>query len=181
VERVAKMFDRTLRRYCESVVEPIPLPRPFSARVLCEELAARRGRRIYLHPFDADMVGEGMPCGMWVATRAADHVFFERNTSQYHQDHIILHELGHMLCQHGLGDVDESLLDDADGVVGGGLLDGGLLEGDVVHGALMRTSYSTRQEREAELVATMILERAMAWDGDGGDDERYFGEVLGFL
>lgn len=165
------MFERTLRRRCESIVRDIRIPRPFSARALCEDLAARSSRKIYLHPYAPDLAGEGMPCGVWVATTAADHIFFEQQTSRYHQDHIILHELGHMLCRHTLEEVAGTVLDADENV-----------HSDQVRGALMRTSYTTRQEREAELVATMILERAMAWDGDAAAaQERYFGEVLGFL
>lgn len=118
-----------------------------------------------------------MPCGMWVATAAADHIFFEKKTSQYHQGHIILHEVGHMLCRHTMTDAAGYLLGTRADQEGSDLV----LDADQVMGALLRTSYSDRQEREAELVASMILERAMAWDSKNATaGERYFGEVLGF-
>ncbi|MFI7601249.1 hypothetical protein [Actinoplanes sp. NPDC049681] len=165
------MLDRTLRRYCDSIVGDIKLPRPFSAKALCESLAAQSARRIYLHPYQAVGVGDEAPCGAWIATSQADHIFFEHRTSKYHQEQIILHEIGHMLCGHRLQDVDEHVLSSSD-----------LTCPDVIAGALMRTSYTNQQEKEAELVATMLLERSRSWDGDGAEArERYLGEALGFF
>ena len=37
---------------------------------------------------------------MWVAASSADLIFYEEHTSPLHQDHIIAHELGHMLSAH---------------------------------------------------------------------------------
>lgn len=166
------MLDRQLHQYCSSVIRDIELPRPFSARALCETLAAKLDRRIYLHPYEAVGVGADAPCGAWIATVQADHIFFEQRTSKYHQEQIILHELGHVLCGHSLQDLSAAVLDDLD------------LLGDSrrVQGALLRTSYSTQQEKEAELVASMLLERSTSWDADGAQiGERYLGEVLGFI
>jgi hypothetical protein len=166
------VLDRALHEYCGSVTRDVRLPRPFSARALCETLAAESGRRIYLHPYEAVGVGADAPCGAWIATAQADHIFFEQRTSRYHQEQIILHEIGHLLCRHRLHDVSESMLRET------GLLDGP----ESVGGALFRTSYSTQQEKEAELVASMLLERSTNWDGDGAQTgERYLGEVLGFI
>jgi len=166
------VFERKLRQYCSSVIRDIELPRPFSAKALCEELAEQSGRRIYLHPYEAVGVGADAPCGAWIATAQADHIFFEQRTSKYHQEQIILHEIGHVLCGHSMQNISEALL-----------RDGGLLgEHGAVRGALFRTSYTTQQEKEAELVASMLLERSASWDGDGAQTgERYLGEVLGFI
>ncbi|WP_067510190.1 hypothetical protein [Actinoplanes sp. TFC3] len=166
------MLDRELQRYCSSITRDIELPRPFSARALCAELSTQRDRRIYLHPHEAVGVGTDAPCGAWIATAQADHIFFEQRTSKYHQEQIILHEIGHVLCGHGLHDVFETLLS------GPGVLDNRV----AVRGALLRTSYTTQQEKEAELVATMLLGRSTSWDGDGAQTgERYLGKVLGFI
>jgi hypothetical protein len=135
-------------------------------------LAARSHRRIYLHPYEAVGVGTDAPCGAWIATAQADHIFYEQRTSKYHQEQIILHEIGHLLCGHSLHDVSESLLSDT------GLSD----DRKTVRGALLRTSYSTQQEKEAELVASMLLERSASWDSESAQTgERYLGEVLGFI
>ncbi len=166
------MFDRELHQFCSSVIRDLELPRPFSAKALCEELAAKSERRIYLHPYEAVGVGADAPCGAWIATAQADHIFFEQRTSKYHQEQIILHEIGHLLCGHSLQEVSEKMLGESS------LPD----EPGGVRGALMRTSYSTQQEKEAELVASMLLERSRSWDGNGAQTgERYLGEVLGFI
>ncbi|MFE2753099.1 hypothetical protein ACFXGA_13995 [Actinosynnema sp. NPDC059335] len=92
-----------------------------------------------------DQAGPDVPCGMWVSTADADHVFFTRGASALHQQNIVLHELGHMLCDHGT-DALSPLLGDLDPAV--------------VRRVLMRTRYSTLQEAEAELAAALILEEA---------------------
>ncbi len=137
-----------LRSRCQDLVRELDIPAPFSAEALCDQIAEQRGRRLYLHPLPP-IGGEGAPCGMWVATDAADHVYFEAATSPLHQEHIILHEIAHMLCGHtmpGLGDTFEGL-DDAIG-----------LDRAAVQSALARTRYTSNDEQEAEMVATVILE-----------------------
>jgi hypothetical protein len=166
------VLDRELHQYCSSITRGLTLPRPFSAKALCEALAAQSARRIYLHPYEAVGVGTDAPCGAWIATDQADHIFFEQRTSKYHQEQIILHEIGHVLCCHRLQDISETMLSETN------LLD----DPGIVHGALLRTSYTTQQEKEAELVASMLLARSMSWDADGVQlAERYLGEVLGFI
>lgn len=39
-------------------------------------------------------------CGLWMAGSANDYICYERNTTPVHQEHIVLHELGHILCEH---------------------------------------------------------------------------------
>jgi hypothetical protein len=148
------------------VVRRLQLPDPFSVPALCDSISAQRGRTLYLHPLDKPEGVLDMPCGMWVATDVADHVFFEQQTSQFHQEHIILHELGHMICGHTIA----MLGDDFDPSETGG---------EVVQQALLRASYNTEQEQEAELVATLILERARE-NTAMSESERRLGKALGF-
>ncbi len=160
------MTARRLRKRCQEVVRGLRLPDPFSVPALCDAIAAQRGRTLYLHPLEKPAGVPDMPCGMWVATDVADHVFFEQQTSTFHQEHIILHELGHMICGHTLPMLDE--IDPADGP-------------ELVQQALRRTSYNTRQEQEAELVATLILERGQQINGEPvTESDRRLGKALGF-
>ena len=62
------------------------------------DLERRRNRMIFLHPFTS---GPGIPCGLWLATARADHIFHEAATTPWHRTHIILHEVAHMLLGHG--------------------------------------------------------------------------------
>ncbi|MEV0373305.1 hypothetical protein AB0I10_26405 [Streptomyces sp. NPDC050636] len=84
--------------------------------------------------------------GLWLGTSVDDHIFYEQQTSRVHREHIVLHEIGHMLFDHHASDAEESwtakLLPD---------LDPGLI------GRLLgRTNYSTSQEREAEMIASLM-------------------------
>ncbi|MGM1059969.1 ImmA/IrrE family metallo-endopeptidase [Saccharothrix sp. Mg75] len=137
------------------------MPRPFTVEALCAEVARLRGRALHLHPLPF-AAAPGVPCGLWVATRDADHVFHARGASALHQRNTILHEIGHVLCDHGLEGGPAGLLTD--------------LDPEVVRRVLGRTTYSTPQEEEAEMVAALLLERA----GWSTADDRPPG-VLGHL
>jgi 1,6-anhydro-N-acetylmuramate kinase len=47
--------------------------------------------------------------GMWIAGPSFDFVFFEQETARVHQDHIIMHELAHMLLGHKTATISEEL------------------------------------------------------------------------
>ncbi|WP_346342624.1 hypothetical protein [Streptomyces sp. SID685] len=90
------------------------------------------------------------PFGVWISTGACDYIVYQRETTKSHQDHIILHEVGHILAGHDSDDGDEDLW--------------ALMMPDIdpqaIRRALRRTSYDQDHEREAELVATIILQWA---------------------
>lgn len=158
---------RRIRRRCTALLRDLPMPVPFDARALCEKVAERRGRPIRLVP----MTGLGGVCGLVVATGETDLIFYEQVTTPPHQEHIILHELSHLLCDHDRAASDlavEHLLPD--------------LDPRMVRRVLGRAGYSSVEEREAELLASMIRQRARSHvdgsladrlhaaleDGDGG-------------
>ncbi|QUQ70188.1 hypothetical protein [Kutzneria sp. CA-103260] len=144
------MSLRKLRNECEGILDGVPLPNPFSVEALCRAISEMRGRRLYLHVLTGQS-GQGAACGAWIATEKADHIFYEPQTSEYHRDHIILHEIGHMLCGH-----------DSPGARGGFNPDSlnGVLDINTAKKFLFRTDYTTREEQGAEMVATLIRERA---------------------
>lgn len=133
---------------CRARLAELDLPRPFDVRTLCEDLGRRRGRPVELVemtlPVDA-------PSGLWLSTGQRDYIVYEQATSPLHQEHIILHELSHMLCGHTrastLGEEHASRLFPR--------LDPGL-----VRRALGRAGYLSEEEQEAEMLASMILRRA---------------------
>ena len=136
-----------LRKRCEARIRELDLPTPFNARFFCDTLASRRGRPIQLLP----IAGRDGLCGLWVATSSTDYIFFERATTPFHQEHIILHEASHLLCDHRSAFVTEAdlprlLFPD--------------LRPEMVHSVLQRATYSIDEEREAELLASLILERS---------------------
>ncbi|MGP4003647.1 hypothetical protein [Streptomyces sp. 8N706] len=119
--------------------------------VLCQLLGERRQRPIRLLPYPLPVPG---PFGLWIGTQSADYILYQKETSKSHQDHIILHEIGHILADHQRDDADDDFLRQ--------LMPN--LSLSVVKRALRRTSYDEEHEREAELVATIILEWASVLD-----------------
>lgn len=115
---------------------------------VCEQVGRRRGRTIRLAPMELE---EPLLHGLWIALPDTDVIVYRTNTSGPHQEHIIAHELSHIICEHDFGAlpgpaVPASLLPDAGP--------------DLVRGSLQRSAYDDRAEQEAEMMASLILARA---------------------
>ncbi|TJZ44117.1 hypothetical protein FCH28_31450 [Streptomyces piniterrae] len=138
---------RQLRRRCEAVLEEIRIPRSLSAEGFCAYLAELRGRPLYLHPLPDGLAGPHA-YGLWLGTGTDDHIFVASGTSRPHWEHILMHEIAHMLFNH-------HSLDGTDGDA----LPAGLFA-DIgprtVQRYLSRAVYNTRQEQEAELLASLL-------------------------
>lgn len=137
-----------LTERCRQRLAALDLPRPFDVHALCERIGRHRDRPLTLLPMDLE---PGSPCGLWVGTDERDYIVYQRATTPLHQEHIIVHELAHVLCGHvdsgGLGEEQARRLfpDLAPGTV---------------RRVLGRGAYSSEEEQEAELLASMILQRA---------------------
>jgi hypothetical protein len=147
---VTRVSAMTARRRCAAIAAGLDIPRPFDLEVLLARVAASRGRKIYLHPM---VSGPGIPCGLWLGTAKADHIFTEAGTSPWHRTQIAVHELAHMLLGHSnTGD--------------GALRLAGLLAPDISPALtrmfLGRSVFFTAEEREAETLASLVLTRASA-------------------
>src|SRR3954451_1373115 len=134
-----------LRRRCERRLRGIRIPEPFDLDAFCAEVAHRRNRP--LHRTAVPGLRSGAPCGLWIGTATADHVFYDPGTSPLHAEHIVLHELAHILSGHS----------GADGALARLFPD---LDPGTVHRVLGRVSYTTAQEREAEMMASLIRGRS---------------------
>jgi hypothetical protein len=139
-----------LRRNCEARLDNLQIPEPFNIDVLCDMLAKKRGRRISFISLPEPRAID-TPSALWIAYEDADVICVEDATSPFHREHLIAHEIGHMLCNHSTplkleGDYARRLVPD--------------LHPDLVSLMLGRTSYTSEQEREAETLATLILSRA---------------------
>lgn len=137
----------SLRRRCAARLREIDIPVPFDIGVFCERIAANRGRPIKLLP----MAGLTGVCGLWVATDTADLIFYEQDTTPPHREHIVLHELSHVLCDHypaslSLAEQAKLLLPNLDPAL--------------VQRVLGRAGYSSEEEREAEMLASLIRQQA---------------------
>ncbi|HEV2779740.1 MAG TPA: hypothetical protein VGX25_10100 [Actinophytocola sp.] len=157
------MRERELRRRCRRLLNELDVRPPLDVVELCRRVSDRRGRPIRLVPHPIPVPG---PFGVWITTGTADYILYQRETSKAHQGHIVLHELGHILAGHRSDVANDRLTcvlypdDEADGLRER-YPD---LEPDAVRRALARTSYDTEHEREAETVATIILEWASVLD-----------------
>ncbi|WBO68678.1 ParH-like protein [Streptomyces camelliae] len=133
-------------------VQALSLPRPFDAAVFIAALAAERGRPIDLVPVAGRT---DTPCGLLVTTDRADCIVYAADTTALHQQHILLHEAAHLICGHheappSLSPAARVLLPN--------------LPPSLVERVLGRTVYTEPQEREAELVASLIRCRAARED-----------------
>lgn len=141
-EHLKKLREEGTRR-----IAGLDLPERYDVPTLCRRLGELRERPITLVPMPMPATH---PCGMWVAAHEADLIFFDANTTSAHQEHIILHELAHIICCHrGSG-----LLDDESART---LFPN--LNPDIVRDMLMRATYDDVQEQEAEIIAYLLSER----------------------
>ncbi len=134
---------------CEDrLSELLPLlPHRFSEEELVQAVSTLIGRPIYVEA--RDMKGK-FACGLRERYAGREVISFERNASPLHRCQIICHELGHILCGHPgsirLGDIpsDEELADKTDWSI---------------LGISARTSYESQDEQEAELMASLLIQR----------------------
>jgi hypothetical protein len=155
--------ERQLRRRCRTLLNELDIRPPLDVTELCRKVGEQRGKAIRLVPHRIPVPG---PFGAWVATKSADYIIYQRETSKPHQGHIILHELGHILAGHHSISSDAGLVDALTPDVDPATLREQYpdLEPESVRRALRRTSYDCDHEREAETVATIILEWASVLD-----------------
>lgn len=112
-------------------------------------LERHRGRAIHMLP--PLPPSPGLPCGLCVAGADADYIFCVGGPTGLHRDHIMLHEIGHLLGGHrGMlpGDGLARLMPN--------------LEPETVRRVLGRTAYGTEEETEAETFASLVLHRSRA-------------------
>jgi len=154
-----RVNPRALRRRCEERLRELELPVPFDAASFCDALAERRGRPIVLQ----SVVARGGPFGFWVPTPNKDYILYERETSRWHQEHIVLHEARHMLWGHEPTPITSPEL--AQLLVPN-------ISPETVRLMLQRRAYPEEQEHEAELLATLILERVGGIGASGAQGRR---------
>jgi hypothetical protein len=141
--------DPKLWRRCQALVreleKSVGLPIPMAA--FLDRLADHRGRPIELRAFNHSEVPDGI-CGLWIDRADRDIIGFP--TEARHGMHIVMHEIGHMLaCHRGRAAVGAPQLTQF-------MPD---LDPAMVQAVLGRSVYSEVEEREAELIASLIMDR----------------------
>jgi hypothetical protein len=135
-----------------AIVRELDIPVPFDVGEFAARLGRQRQRPIRLIPFTS---APGTLCGLWVSTADADYVYHEEGTTPFHISCIVLHEVSHMLLGH-YGPPDQQDL---------ASLVAPAVDPSLARLILGRSAYTTPQEREAETLASRILDRATVWPG----------------
>lgn len=136
-----------LRAACEDRLSQLRLPHRFDTKHLIRAVADHRGKPIKLRPIDTLGVIDA-PCGIRIETPTSDLLYYEKGTSTLHQMHILAHEVSHIVWDHP-GTL--SLDSDTTEALG--------LNATLIQRMSGRTSYNTDDEREAEMMATLIRQR----------------------
>lgn len=89
--------DGDLYQACRRTLTDAGLWRCSSVDEICEKVSAHIGRQIVMSPM---RLGHRHMHGLLVRTDTVDYIVYESETSQFHRDHIALHELSHQLCGH---------------------------------------------------------------------------------
>ncbi len=165
------MSLRRLQRRCEARLRDLTLPDHLTVEGLRSVVAEMRGRPVHLLAMPSGLADPQL-CGLWVATDAADYVFVAPATSPVHRDAITLHELAHIVCGH---DAQAQSPDEGFAALVPSL------SSDVVHLMMARAGYGNEQEREAELMSSLLLARLRTPSTPSTPPAAAGGEVLGRL
>lgn len=142
--------DRHVRR----VYSRLAIPQPWDMMEFVAHVEDSLHRRITLWPMDNASLPRSGIFGMWLALADEDIVAYTTDTTLFHQNHIVCHELGHMLMRHRSAQADAE--DDAASLAP--------LFPDLdirsLESILGRSRFSTAREYEAEQLATLIMRDA---------------------
>jgi hypothetical protein len=139
------------------LIRHVQIPYPWDTAEFVRNVAEFRGRAITLQQIDAAVLagtGCGTGSGLWIARENDDLIFYGADTD-WHAEHIICHEIGHMLLGHGE-------------IVGAGTEPEELplqsllpsLSADSIKSVLRRSDYGTDRERDAESFADLVMVEA---------------------
>ncbi|MBJ8342915.1 hypothetical protein JGU71_28895 [Antrihabitans sp. YC3-6] len=146
------MSDLTER--FREIARHVAIPHPWDPAEFLRSVAEYRGRPITLHDATPEALagtGCGTGSGLWIGLQDEDLIFYSADT-EWHADHIICHEVGHMLLGHG-GDIEaawelplQSLLPS--------------IPPEALRSVLRRSDYGTTRELEAESFADLVMVEA---------------------
>ena len=153
------MWSARRRRQSDLLAE-LNLPYVTNIRDLRDEVSRRAGRTVILEP----RVQAPSVCGACAVTESAVYVFYDPRTSPLHQDHIVAHEFSHLLLGHHesrpVSALTSAFIDTVDLAT--------------VQMMLGRTKYDDAEERDTELLASLLQRRIIdSWlrsDESSGDD-----------
>ncbi|MFJ4966863.1 secondary metabolite protein [Streptomyces sp. NPDC088729] len=141
--------EARLRRLCQEQLRGIEISDPDAVDDICQQLATKRGRPLYLHELP-ETGGVNAPCGMVLSFDHGDYIFHVAATSDRHRAQIVRHELAHLMLGHAGS--NESVVESLLGVLPDGV------DPSAVFAALGRTSYDSETEYDAEMTASCLGE-----------------------
>jgi hypothetical protein len=131
--RANRIRDAQLKTHSRRLIRLLSPELPLSVATLCELLGESRGRPIVLLEWDLPAHG---PFGVLISREHEDVIAYQAKTTKAHQAHITLHEVGHIIAFD--------------------------LDGERPATTLLRTGYSDRDERDAEIIASTIMHQALS-------------------
>ena len=139
---------------------------------LITEISAERKREIVIAESDFSGIQQRL-CGLWLGLAERDLIFISDDLSGVHRDHVILHELAHLLLDHQV--VDTLTIEETASLFPS-------LPPALIKRMLQRSHYDSAQEREAEELASAIAGSTRgthrgAWVDQ--PDARRVGDALG--
>ncbi len=144
---------RTLQFLSRQRLAGIPVPQPFDLEAFAAGVGRKLGRTIEIRDLPDDPRLAAVS-GAWMSLDDADIISLEAGTSGWHRDLIALHEFGHLLSNHP-SDPDwdrNQLARHFPGLSARAL--------DRTRFRHAQDGYSDQEEQEAEMIASVILDRA---------------------
>jgi hypothetical protein len=148
--RIFRQRTPDLRSWCSQRIAGIPVPQPFDLGQFTRAFSEHRGRELLIRPMPCSLGTLGRP-GLWAATLNTDYVLVDDSASAWHQTLISLHEIGHIACGHA----SDGAWTHAEAAA---LLPH--VNPAMLRAVLGRHEYTTPEERQAEAIAGLVLERA---------------------
>lgn len=136
------------------VYNRLSIPHPWDVTEFVARVEETRHRHITLLPVDNANLPRSGIFGMWLKLADEDVIAYTTDTTLFHQNHIVCHELGHMLMRHSSVQADAD--DDAKSLAH--LFPD--LDVQSLESILGRSQFSTAREYEAEQLATLIMRDA---------------------
>lgn len=141
--------DPAVEQVCK-LKASLVLPDPWDLNVFVAQVAENVGKPINVVA-QPELAADGFPCGLVVERTDDIVIIYDSTSSGYHGDHIVLHEIAHLLLNHtdpgcdsgGFVNAVEALLPDCDPAA--------------VLRVLGRTDYDETEESQAELFASLVM------------------------
>lgn len=132
-----------------ALVASLDIPRPWRLATFVDHVATRLGKPIMLLP-QPELTAKGFPCGVVIERPDSFAVAYDAASSGYHTDHIVLHELAHLLLDHAGYVAPSAHLRTLRQLFTE-------LDTEMVLRVLARTDYDDILESQAELFASLVM------------------------